>query len=134
MSPKVLEEFDGRSLFVLHNCSLYLPSKWNQECFDAVYYCLDEAKIHHFVFLHATIGETHNFDFKYIAMFLHLSVSTPGMREPLHAHVKVRMYVVTNESNFARYQSNSRRTQNIDSVKPYDPIFDGAVSAFHIPY
>jgi hypothetical protein len=124
-------EFTGKDRFEPTSNTLYLPTKWNQGCFDAVYYFVDQLGIHQFYFLGATIGESHDYNFKFIGSFLELCLEPPK-RGNSRTDIKVTMAAVTSEANFDRHKVNVGRRENAKDVEFYDRTFKGEVQKFKL--
>lgn len=125
-------QFDGQSIPVLVHQSVIIPTRWNQGCFDAVYYSVDEANVRHFLFINATIASEHNFDFKFIAQFLHLAVGTPAARRTSPTDIRVSMVVVVPDTRLFSRHSGVRN--GVEAVQLYDPSFNGEIDVLTVPY
>lgn len=106
-----------------NNNTLFIPEKWNQGCFDAVYFHENDAGKRCFEFLNATIAESHIFKCQHMANFLHWAIGTPAAREPAHNDVKVTLYAVTSLSNRNRFNLNTCKVVDHISILNYDPSF-----------
>ena len=129
----VIREYDGSKLKDLSDGTVFIPFKWNQGCFDAVYYFVSDG-IRHFMFFGATIAETHDYKFQYIATFLDHAIGTPAFRAPNLNDVRVSMVAVTSTNNFDRHDVTKGTRDDVASVTPYDETFAGNVCKYHFQY
>ena len=114
------------------NGTVFIPSSWNQGCFDAVYYekCIKKQVCRRkFTFFNATLAGIHNYNFQFIANFL-CSFFGQGKFDS----IDVIMAAVTSTKLFDDHNANEGYRTNISSVHTFDPNFQGNVIKYHIKY
>jgi hypothetical protein len=105
------------------NNTLFIPEKWNQGCFDAVYFHENDAGKRCFEFLNATIADSHIFKCQHMANFLDWAIGTPAARAPAYNDVKVTLYAVTSFNNRDRFKLNACEVIDHISILNFDPSF-----------
>jgi hypothetical protein len=111
--------------------TFYIPQKWNQGCYDGVYYLLRD-EIHHFWFFQCTISTKHRYLFQYVSEFLQACVPLPAVRSsrsdsPLvqgRSDVCVHFYVVGTEESAKKVTVNETGIDSIESVNLFDSAFN----------
>ena len=121
-------DYTNTTIHHLRDGTFFTPMKWNQGCYDAVYYRLVEG-IHHVYFLQCTISVTHQFKFQYCGDFLeNLFPSSDGVftrsnsSERTNTNLKVHFYVVTRKENANIFHFGTN--ESIESVTRKDPTFN----------
>jgi len=112
----------------------FVPYKWNQGCYDGVYYTVrDRAMV--FEFYQCTIATSHVLKFQYVANFLAKFFDiSPGRRNaaPL-PQIEVNFFIVTPRDNVQAF--NSCVCEDVLAVQQFDPEFsfslDSATSVMH---
>lgn len=111
--------------------TFYIPQKWNQGCYDGVYYLLRD-KIHHFWFFQCTISTKHRYLFQYVSEFLEACVPLPAVRSLRsdgllvqgRSGVRVHFYVVGTKESAKKVTVNKTDIDSIESVKFFDSTFN----------
>jgi hypothetical protein len=103
--------------------SIFLPIKWNQGCFDAVYHWKEETKPC-FAFISCTIAASHDCKLQFVADFL-AKLYTLGecasCSSSSTSHCQVHFWVVTKEEVARLY--NHGNVESVESVQNFDPNF-----------
>ena len=133
------KEYDGGQLQIndIDSGTMFIPTRWNQGCFDAVHYktyIRDDSIRKKFSFFNATLAETHNYKFQYIAKFLKTIFEIPPMRQSLSENIDVVMAAVTSHSMFLVHRTDGGDTSALPSVQIYDEDFGGHVIKYQIDY
>lgn len=102
----------------------YIPQKWNQGCFDAVFFHVDEDQNKCFDFLNTTLAEHHKFKCKYIAEFLAWVI---GAAPPADFRFKVALYAVTTHANKTRFKLSSCQVVDFEEVRKFDASFQDTI-------
>jgi hypothetical protein len=110
----------GRKSF--ENNTLFIPEKWNQGCFDAVYFHENNGQ-RCFDFLNATIAESHVFKFQHMAFFLGWAIGSPTARDSAYSDVKVTLYAVTSVYNRNRFNPSACEVIGHESMGVFDSSF-----------
>ena len=103
--------------------TFFIPERWNQGCFDAVYFHYNDGK-RCFDFLNATIAESHVFKCQHMADFLQWAIGTPAARALPHSDVKVTLFAVTHFNNRNRFDLTKCEVMDHESVQNFDPSFN----------
>ena len=114
--------------------TIFIPTRWNQGCFDAVYYELctvQNVQRKKFLFLNATLAHQHNYNFQFIANFLQAFIDNFKINGK---NIDVSIIAVTSSEEFSSHNVNAGRRDNVKSVKSYYKQFDGTVTKYHIPF
>ena len=117
--------------------TMFIPTRWNQGCFDAVYYetYFEENLCRRkFTFFNATLAAQHDYKFQFIATFLSSIFDAPGMRQPAHQDIDVVMAVVTSSDAFSAHNTTRGDRSASYFVHTYDPKFQGNVTKYHISF
>ena len=126
-----VQDYNGLAINLTTSGTIIYPTKWNQGCFDFVYYCeIEEKRV--FLFLKATLAVTHHFNFKFVAEFMHLAVGTPEIRAPHHENIVVKMAVIKPSRDL--HTNFTARTESIETIQCYDPLFEGIVGKLGVNY
>ena len=104
---------------------MYVPLKWNQGCFDAVYYW-KEGDIPCFAFISCTIAPTHDYKLQFVASFLEklypltdgLSTRGAPMTESI---LQLHFWTVVRDDVYESYRHGT--VYDIESVLLFDPMF-----------
>ena len=104
--------------------TVYIPTKWNNECYDFVHYRYQESddKPHQFTFFNATIAQTHSFDFFYLNEFLSHAVNVPDGYKVSHHDIKINFFVVVPSRN----HSCTCSVENAENTHIFDSSFQGS--------
>lgn len=119
-------DYDGTKLEGLVSGTLYIPTRWNQGCFDAVFY-YESQDVKNFVFMNATIAASHDYKFRYLAYFLEHTIGTPAARELAHRNVRVTMAAVVSESAFDKHVVENGAKEDKEYVQNFDAQFNGDI-------
>ena len=121
----------------IDNGTVFIPTTWNQGCFDAVYYEIDmneQVCRRKFTFFNATLAGKHNYNFQYIANFLCSIFGVPDQGQRSFDNIDVIMAAVTSTNVFFDHKANGGDRSTFSSVHTYDPKFQGNVIKYHIEY
>jgi DNA polymerase III delta prime subunit len=106
--------------------TIYLPIKWNQGCFDAVYHWMKD-DIPCFAFIQCTISKHHDYKLKFVGEFLSCLFQLPGGVRTRQNEAKpcceVYFWVVVEEKAIPSYRHGI--VDNLESVQIFDPNFVG---------
>jgi hypothetical protein len=123
---------DDDTALTLTNCTMYLPKKWNQATYDAVYYNISEDNVHNVIFIGATLAAKHDYNYFYLSEFLNNTFGAPGKGKQSYENLIVSMIAVTSENCFPRHKVTQGSRTNVTSVQPYYPSFTGAVQKYFV--
>ena len=120
-----IELFSQSTNNQLKNNTVFFPLKWNQGCFDVVYYELVNG-VMFFTFFQCTIAQSHHLNFQYVALFLAKFIKLPAGRHEFsdRPSIKVNFIIVTRENSVVDLiSSNKISMENVEAVNNYDRSF-----------